>query len=273
MHRSNLLGDYLRARRARVSPADAGLRGLGQRRVAGLRREEVALLAGISANYYLRLEQGRDRHPSAQVLESLARVLRLDATETAYLKALGLPGTNPARRPRPATVPASIAQLLRALELPAFVQDEHLDVLASNAMARALSPALCPGSNRLLSVFLDPDERALFTDWELVTEHLVASFRASVAAEAHDRRTTELVDELSARCPRFAVLWAGHAVVSLVDRPPVGFTHPVAGELTLTRDNLAVDGPTELRLMIYHAEPGSDSAAALGRLKDLTHRH
>lgn len=266
MRRTNLLGEYLRACRERVSPTNAGIEGLGPRRVPGLRREEVALLAGISANYYLRLEQGRDRSPSDQVLESLARALRLDSAETAHLVALGHPRTGDESGPRRVTVPASTLQLLRALDLPAFVQDEHFDVLAANATARALSPALRPGRNRLLSAFLDPGERALFADWEIVTEHLVASFRASVAAAADDRRTTELVAELSARDGSFRELWAGHAVVAMVDRPPVRFAHPVVGMLTLTRENLAVDGPAPLRLMIYHAERESEDHAKVKRL-------
>ncbi|MBM9503428.1 helix-turn-helix transcriptional regulator [Actinacidiphila acididurans] len=268
MHRNNLLGAYLRTCRGRVSPGAVGLEGLGPRRVAGLRREEVALLAGISSNYYLRLEQGRDRHPSEQVLESLARALRLDPTETAHLLALGRPPTRPVDDPRLVAVPASIGRLLEAVGLPAFVQDEHLDVLASNALARALSPALRPGRNRLLSVFLDPDERDLFADWDLVAAHLVASFRTSIAASAGDQRTSELVDELSARDTRFRELWERHAVVNMVDRPPVRFAHPLVGGLTLTRDNLAIDGPNALRLMIYHAAPGSQDHDRLVRLRD-----
>lgn len=267
MRRSNLLGDYLRACRERVTPSDAGIEGLGRRRVPGLRREEVALLAGISANYYLRLEQGRDRSPSEQVLEALARTLRLDATETAHLLALGRPRQGNGEGPRQVVVPASIHQLLQTLDLPAFVQDEHFDVHAANALAHALSPTLRPGRNRLLSVFLDPDERAMFVNWDTDVEHLVASFRASIGGAADDRRTTQLVTELSARDMRFRELWSGHAVVARVDRPPVRFAHPLVGGITLTRENLAIDGPDLLRLMIYHAEPGSADADALARLR------
>jgi transcriptional regulator with XRE-family HTH domain len=265
----NLLGAYLRACRERVTPASARLRPLGPRRVAGLRREEVALLAGISANYYLRLEQGRDRHPSEQVLESLARALMLDGTETAHLLALGQPRAKDMTGAQLVTVPDSIEQLLRALDLPAWVQDEYFDVAASNTMARAFSPAIRPGQNRILSMFLDPDERAMFADWEVATGHLVASFRASVGANADDLRTTELVNELSAGDAHFRELWAGYDVANRVDRPPVRFTHPVVGQLTLTRDNLAIDGPDALRLMIYHAEPGSDDAAKLAELRNV----
>ncbi|WP_028936271.1 helix-turn-helix transcriptional regulator [Pseudonocardia spinosispora] len=268
MGRKNLLGEYLRACRARVSPADIGFEGVGPRRVSGLRREEVAQLAGISANYYLRLEQGRDRHPSEQVLSALARALRLDATETAHLSALGGSTAGPVESGRLVTVPASVDLLLRALELPAFVQDSHFDVVSSNAMARALSPTLRPGRNRMLSVFLDPDERALFLDWRPSAAYLVASFRASVAGQADDGRTTELVSELSAGDAYFRELWDGHTVVSRVDRPPVRFDHPRVGVITLTRDNLAVDGPDGLRLMIYHAGLRRDDVDKLAQLRD-----
>lgn len=267
MGRKNLLGEYLRACRARVSPADIGFEGLGPRRVAGLRREEVAMLAGISANYYLRLEQGRDRHPSGQVLEALARALRLDTTETAHLSALGRPRSAEVEGARLVTVPANIDLLLQALDLPAFVQDRHFDVVASNAMARALSPTLLPGRNRMLSVFLDLEERALFLDWTESAASLVASFRASVAGHADDGRTTELVSELSAGDAYFRDLWERHTVVSQVDRPAVRFAHPLVGAITLTRDNLAIDGPDGLRLVIYHAGLRPDDLEKLVQLK------
>src|SRR5690349_8649160 len=137
---ANALGDYLRARRALVDPADAGLRVTGVRRTPGLRREEVALLAGISSDYYLRLEQGRDRNPSVQVLESLARVLQLDEPSTDHLIALGTPQPRHRRRPRKDVVPDGVAQLVRALELPAFVEGRYFDVLAANELATALDP-------------------------------------------------------------------------------------------------------------------------------------
>jgi transcriptional regulator with XRE-family HTH domain len=263
---SNLLGEYLRACRERITPSEIGFTALGRRRVVGLRREEVALLAGISPNYYLRLEQGRDRHPSEQVVESLARALRLDAVASAHLLDLARPRASAGAGPRLASVPTSIVQLLNTLSLPAFVQDKHFDVLESNAPARALSPTLRTGQNRLRSMFLDPAERRLFVDWPEVAEHLVGSFRASVAADADDQRTRDLVNELSTADTHFHELWAHYRVVGRVDRPPVRLAHPVVGRLTLTRDNLAVDGPDTLRLMIYHAEPGSDDLARLMRL-------
>ncbi|MEU8780470.1 helix-turn-helix domain-containing protein [Streptomyces sp. NPDC048637] len=157
----NRLGSYLRARRELVSPAQAGIPPGGNRRVPGLRREEVALLAGISPDYYLRLERGRDKNPSPQVLESLARVLGLDDIERTYL--LGLTAARPRapRRKRPEHVPARVHQLLAHLQIPAFVEGRAFDVLASNPMAVALSPRLRPGQNRLRSRFLDPEEQSL----------------------------------------------------------------------------------------------------------------
>lgn len=145
MSENNLLGDYLRARRELVQPDSVGLPAHGVRRVAGLRREEVAMLAGVSSDYYLRLEQGRDRNPSIQVLEALARVLRLDDAATDYLLGLATPRPRHRRRsPRRETVPATIRELLDVLGLPAFVEGRYFDVLATNSLARALAPSL-PG--------------------------------------------------------------------------------------------------------------------------------
>src|SRR5690349_10883493 len=216
---ANALGDYLRARRELVDPADAGLRVMGVRRTPGLRREEVATLAGISADYYLRLEQGRDRNPSPQVLEALARVLGLDATATQYL--LSLPATRPAaaRRPRREVVPAGIRQLLGALELPAFVENRMFDVLAANRVATAVFPGIRPGSNRLRSVFLDENERDLHPDWEQATGGLVAAFRASIGTDADDPRIAQLVGELSLASEQFRRLWARHDVKPLAGAP------------------------------------------------------
>ncbi len=209
----NLLGEYLRARRELVTPEQAGLPAIGVRRVPGLRREEVAMLAGISADYYLRLEQGRDRNPSAQVLESIARVLHLDDSTTAYL--LGLATDRPRRarrRPRKETVPPGVAKLVAALTLPAFVEGRYLDVLAANPLAAALSPRLVAGANRLRDVFLDPAEQALFTDWDMAVAALVAGFRESVGTDTDNPRFIELVGELSLASTRFRQLWARHDV-------------------------------------------------------------
>ena len=163
--RANPLGSYLRARRALVTPEQAGLAPGMNRRVPGLRREEVALLAGISADYYLRLERGRDKNPSTQVLESLARVLRLDEVEQDFLLSLAASRPRPQRRNRkPERVPARLHQLLASVQIPAFVEGRAFDVLASNQLAVALSPRLQPGYNRLRSLLLDPEEQAFQQD-------------------------------------------------------------------------------------------------------------
>jgi len=268
--RSNALGEYLRARRELVDPADAGLRVMGVRRTPGLRREEVATLAGISADYYLRLEQGRDRNPSPQVLEALARVFGLDATATQYLLSLSAASARPTarKRPRREVVPAGIRQLLDALELPAFVESRTFDVLAANRLATALSPSIRPGENRLRSVFLDPSERDLLPDWEQATGGMVASFRASLGTDADDPRIAQLVGELSLASERFRQLWARHDVKPLAGAP-VRMRHPQVGMLELGREKLAIGGSGGQLLVIYHAEPGSDSARSLALLGSL----
>jgi transcriptional regulator with XRE-family HTH domain len=262
----NTLGAYLRARRELVTPDSVGLPQLGQRRVPGLRREEVAMLAGISSDYYLRLEQGRDRHPSVQVLESLARVLRLDEAGTAYLLGLGSDQPRRARRrPRKETVPSGIRKLLDALPLPAFVEGRYLDVLAVNGLATALSPRLVVGRNRLRDVFLDPAEQALFPNWEVATVDLVAGFRQSVGTEIDDPRCIELVGELSLASERFRKLWARHDVQTR-EGAAIRLEHPQVGALTLNREKLAVSTTSGLVLAVYHADPGTAAAEKLGLL-------
>jgi transcriptional regulator with XRE-family HTH domain len=196
MSTPNALGEFLRARREQVRPQDAGLEGTGHRRTPGLRREEVAVLAGISTDYYLRLEQGRDRTPSVQVAEAIGRALRLDPDEAAYLHALARPSLKRLPRQRAEKVPPGTLRLLTALPMPAFVQDRYLNVLAANPMARALSPNMRPGVNRLLAAFLDPAEKDLHEDWEQSTAAAVGQLRAAMGTETDDPRMTSLVGEL-----------------------------------------------------------------------------
>ncbi|MFC0508195.1 helix-turn-helix domain-containing protein [Micromonospora costi] len=276
MDGSNALGDFLRARRELVRPEDVGLGSGGLRRVPGLRREEVALLAGISSDYYLRLEQGRDRSPSLQVLEALARVLRLDADATAYLIGLGRAAAGGraraarARRPAPARVPASILQLINGwTDNPAYVQNRFFDVLAVNPLATALSPNYAVGVNLLETTFLDPAERELRRDWEATTEDGVAILRGLAGPDVNDPRLTELVGELSVRSERFRQLWARHDV-----RPQRGhtlrLTHPQVGDIELQSNKLAVGGTDGLVLVVFHAEPGSRNAELLRLLGSLS---
>ena len=263
---TNTLGEYLRARRELVTPDSVGLPQLGIRRVPGLRREEVAMLAGISADYYLRLEQGRDRNPSVQVLESLARVLQLDEASTAYLLSLGAEKPRQTRRrARKETVPSGIRKLLGSLTLPAFVEGRYFDVLAANPLAAALSPRLTTGQNRLRDVFLDPAELALYPDWEAATAGLVAGFRQSVGTDTDDPRFIELVGELSLASDRFRKLWARHDV-QVSEGASVTLDHPQVGELTLNREKLAIGGSGGQLLVVYHADRGTGTAEKLSLL-------
>ena len=271
MTAANTLGEYLRARRELVDPKDVGLRVAGVRRTPGLRREEVATLAGISADYYLRLEQGRDRHPSGPVLDALARVFGLDAAATEYLLSFAAP--RPARsraaahraRARQETVPASVRQLLAAISLPAFVESRMFDVLAANDLATALSPGMRQGQNRMRSIFLDPAEHDLHPDWDKAASSLVASFRASIGPGNDDPRVAQLVGELSLASEPFRKLWARHDVRALAGAA-VRMRHPAAGPLDLRLEKLPIGDSGGQLLVIYHAAPGSASARALDRL-------
>ncbi|MEV4535092.1 helix-turn-helix transcriptional regulator [Asanoa sp. NPDC049518] len=269
METSNALGDFLRAHRERITPAEVGLRpGVGVRRVPGLRREEVAMLAGISSDYYLRLEQGRDRHPSVQVLDALARVLGLDADATAYMISLSQPASRTAARPSSPTVPDSIRYFMDAQTCPAFVQTPWLDVLAANRMAVALTPNLTPGVNRLRQVFLDPAARTFHRDWPEAVAHVVAGLRADATGHGDDPRLAALVGELSLKSQEFRELWARHEV----RRPEGRFSrmhHPEVGDLDLFAEKLTIAGTDGLVLGLYHAEPGSESARSLALLGSL----
>jgi transcriptional regulator with XRE-family HTH domain len=261
----NALGDYLKARRELVHPEDVGIQAQGLRRVAGLRREEVAMLAGISSDYYLRLEQGRDRNPSVQVLEAIARVLKLDPAAAEYLVGLTQPQPRKPARPRREVVPAGILQLLETIGLPALVEGRYFDVLAANDLAIALSPRLTPGSNRLRAIFLDEAERALYPDWEEATAQLVAAFRGSVGTDTKDPGFVQLVGELSLESETFRRLWARHDVHNR-QGAPVRMRHPEVGDLTLQREKLEIGGTDGQLLVIYHAAPGSETAGLLGLL-------
>jgi transcriptional regulator with XRE-family HTH domain len=262
----NRLGDYVRARRELVTPEQVGIPVSGARRVPGLRREEVAMLAGISADYYLRLEQGRDRNPSVQVLESLARALRLDDDATAYLLRLGAGRSRRhRRRPRKETVPPGIRTLVATLPLPALVEGRYFDVLAANALATALSPRFAAGANRLRDLFLDPAEQALHPGWEKAAAGMVAGFRESAGTDTDDPRFIELVGELSLASPRFSRLWARHDVEAC-EGAPKNIDHPQVGRLRLNRERLEIGGTAGQTLVVYHPDPGTDSADKLALL-------
>jgi transcriptional regulator with XRE-family HTH domain len=267
--RPNLLGKFLRARRELVAPEEAGIPVVGVRRVPGLRREEVAMLAGISADYYLRLERGRDRRPSLQVLESLAGVLRLDDDTRSYLFSLAADRPHRARRRRRETVPSSTAHFLSLLPVPAFVEGRYLDVLAANPLATALSPRLLTGGNRLRDVFLDPGEQSLFSDWKGAAAALLSGFREAVGTDMDDPRCIELVGELSLASPLFQKLWARHDV-----RPrgsaTVCFRHPQIGDITLSREKLHITGTDGMMLVAFHPGPSTPDEDKLVLLRSMT---
>jgi transcriptional regulator with XRE-family HTH domain len=261
---ANALGDYLRARREQLRPGDVGLAPGARRRVPGLRREEVAALAGISAAYYLRLEQGLDVHPSGQVVEALAQALRLDRKAIEYLQQLA--STTGSRPPQPAvqTVTQRLRQVIDQMPFPAMVLNRYLDVLAANAYARALMPGATPGRNRMSSVFLDPAERERFVNWDELTDIAVCEFREA-AGDLEDPRLRGLLDELSAGSERFRELWArgdvGHSTGIVHSR------HPEMGDLFLHRTRLVVPHSGGQLLLLYHADPGSESDKALEKLR------
>ncbi len=263
---TNALGAYLRARRELVTPQQAGIPDGGVRRVPGLRREEVAMLAGISVDYYLRLERGRDRHPSVQVLESIARVLQLDDEHLAHVLKLvaDVPRTR-RRRARRETPPLGALKLLDSLVQPAFIEGRYFDILASNAPATALSPRLAVGGNQLRDLFLDPAVQALHPDWEDLTECLIANLRQSVGNDIDDPRFIDLVGELSLGSALFRRLWARHEVRGQ-SGTLIRLDHPQLGRLTLNRERLGIGGADGLMLVVYHADAGSSDAGKLALL-------
>jgi transcriptional regulator with XRE-family HTH domain len=273
MPATNVIGEYLRARRELVQPEEVGLPNLGRRRTPGLRREEVAMLAGVSADYYIRLEQGRDQHPSAQVLDALARVLQLDEDATAHLHGLAQPPAQRRRRgSRPERPPAAIVELMMSWPAtPAYVFGRYLDVLAANPMATALAPWFTPGENLVRGAFLDPRRRELRPDWERSLGGTVAALRANVGPDIDDPRLTELVGELSLRSEEFRQLWARH------DARPKGtgtttLHHPQVGRLELSYTKFPIPDTDRQTLSIYHAAPGSASERALAVLATTTVR-
>ncbi|MDM7991560.1 helix-turn-helix transcriptional regulator [Arthrobacter sp. zg-Y877] len=262
----NTLGEYLRARRELVTPQQAGIPDHGVRRVPGLRREEVAMLAGISTDYYLRLERGRDRRPSVQVLESIARVLQLNDEHLAYLLTLvaDIPKQR-VRRPPKETPPEGALKLMDSLAQPAFIEGRYFDILASNRLAKALSPRLDVGGNQLRDMFLDPSQQTLHPEWEQVTECFIANLRQSVGNDIENPRFIELVGELSLASPLFRQLWARHEVRGQRGTP-LRLDHPVVGEMTLNRERLSISGSDGLMLVVYHPDAGSQHAEKLALL-------
>ena len=264
------LADFLRARRQRLKPEDAGISPGDRRRVPGLRREEVAMLAGLSTDYYVRLEQGRDHRPSDQVLEALAKALRLDADATAHLFALARPGPRISRPPEASderTGPALQALLDSWTMTPTLVHGRRLDVLASNPVARVLSPLSEPGRNMLRSMFLEEDVRAGYADLDKVLHTTVAYFRAAAGGDLDDPWFASLVAELSSASEEFRGLWARYDVQVALDGEIV-YRHPIVGSIRLRYRTAAVGTAGQTLFMVY-ADPGTADAASLALLARL----
>jgi transcriptional regulator with XRE-family HTH domain len=266
--------EFLMSRRARLTPEDAGIAAGSNRRVAGLRRSEVALLADVSVEYYAKLERGAIAGASSSVLESIARALRLDDTERAHLFDLaraadGIPTSGRPRKRATAQAGArlSLQWALEAItEGVAFVRDPYQNLLATNALGSAFySPVIGDGGrtpNLARFQFLDPASRNFYPDWELFSEMCVGIMRVEAGRDPHDRTMQDLVGELSTRSETFRALWGAHNVRTHGSGTK-RFHHPVAGELTLAYEELAITAEPGLVLMVYTAEPGSPSEERL----------
>lgn len=266
--------DFLTSRRARITPAQAGLPvSGGNRRVTGLRREEVALLAGVSADYYIKLERGNARGVSGSVLEALARALHLDEAERAHLfdlaRAANSGTRTPPRTPRPRVRP-SIQRILDSMSAtPAYVRNRRLDILATNRLGRALirpiltSPCRPPNVARFM--FLDPAAADYYVDCERMAAGTVAILRAEAGRDPYDKALTDLVGELSTRSDLFRTRWATHNV-HLHRGGVKRLRHPVVGELTLEYEALELPADTGLTMMAYSTEPATPARDALNLL-------
>ena len=260
------LGDYLRARRELVRPADVGLPdGPGVRRVAGLRRSEVAALAGISTEYYVKLEQGQESNPTDQVLDALTRALRLDATANSYLHALARLVSQPSQ-PLEAPVVERMRWLIESWPMTAaMILDRHNDIVASNALMAALVNGYEAGRNALTVLLLDPGVRRLYVDWEGLSRRSIGLLRSRVGLDPDHERTRELVAHLTRNSERFRELWHRHDIEGMTEGTHP-MNHPVAGDLSLHYAQFPLAGSTNHTIFLYYAEPGSRSESALADL-------
>ncbi|MFJ9852777.1 helix-turn-helix transcriptional regulator [Streptomyces sp. NPDC101150] len=275
MERISELGEFLRTRRARLAPAEAGLPDYGgRRRVPGLRREELAQLAGISVGYYTRLEQGTGANVSDEVLAALARVLRLDDTERSHLHGLAHPDRTAARsgecveRLRP-----SVRNMIEALGgVPVVVLGRFLDILAWNRAGHALLAGYLPFEapdepagrrpNVVRMIFLDARYRALYPDLDSKLRDAVGGLRLLTGQWPDEPGRYELIAELTRESAEFAALWADHSVRTCATHTRE-YRHPAVGPLVLTGETLMLPDDAGQRMVIYHAAPGSPSADAL----------
>ncbi|MFB8440039.1 helix-turn-helix domain-containing protein [Streptomyces niveus] len=262
---------FLNSRRARITPEDAGLTIHGRtRRVPGLRRSEVAGLAGVSVEYYSKLERGDLSGVSDKVLHALGRALRLDEAEQSHLADLTRAAGNPrrARRKSPVRqVRPSVARILDGMaELPAFVHNGRLDILAANPLAEALFAPAFAGTARPVNHarfnFFNPRARGFWIDWERAADNCVAMLRTEAGRDPYDRALTDLVGELSTRSEAFRVRWASHNV-HLHRTGLKRFHHPVVGDLNLSYEVLDLAADPGLALVVFSAEAGSPADDSL----------
>ncbi|WP_113717679.1 helix-turn-helix transcriptional regulator [Arthrobacter dokdonensis] len=273
MDARNEIREFLSSRRAKITPELAKLPAYGvNRRVAGLRREEVALLAGVSVDYYTKLERGNFGSVSESVLYALARALQLDEAEREHLFHLATrtAAIRPGRRRTPArTVRPAVQRVVDGLaDAPAFVRNNRRDLLAANTMGRALYSELyrhpeADGTvNTVRYLFLDKGARDFFSDWEKAATDVVANLRTEVGRDPHDAGLQDLVGELSTKSRDFSRLWAAHDV-SYHDTGFKVLHHPVVGDLQLTFEVMDLPADVGQSLVVYGAEPGSTTEEAL----------
>lgn len=266
--------EFLTTRRAKITPERAGLPTYWRhRRVAGLRREEVALLAAISVEYYTRLERGNARGVSDEVLDAVSRALQLDDAERAHLLDLVRTANEeraPRRTPAPQRVRPSIQRVVDAMsDVAAFVHNGRLDILYANPLASAIyseqyrDSVRPPNSARFL--FLDPRARTFYADWETVAHDIVAALRGEAGRNPYDRALSDLIGLLSTRSDAFRVRWASHDV-RFHRSGTKRFHHPLVGDLTLAYESLDLPADPGLTIVTYSAEPGSPSESALREL-------
>ncbi|MGO4601388.1 helix-turn-helix transcriptional regulator [Terrabacter sp. 2YAF2] len=269
--------DFLTSRRARLTPDQAGLTLYGtNRRVKGLRREEVAMLADVSTDYYTRLERGNLSGVSESVLESVATALKLDESERVHLLDLARAANAGGRRRRTTgkqQLRPGVQRILDSLSAPSYVRNNRLDLLGVNQLGRALLSDLysadttCPNLARYL--FLDDRSRDFYADWTAVAKDVVASLRLQAGHTPYDRGLTDLVGELSTRSEEFRTWWAGHTV-RLHRTSTKQMHHPVVGDLELTGEALELPGDAGLTIITYTVEPSTPSAEALQFLSNWT---
>jgi len=269
----NEIREFLTTRRGRLTPERAGLRAYGgRRRVSGLRREEVALLASISVEYYTQLERGSVRGVSEDVLEAVARALQLDDVERSHLFDLVRAAKRrPARTRRtPERIRPSVQRVLDTItESAAFVRNGRLDIFSANQLGYALYAEVFANPDRPANlarfIFLDQQSRQFYADWDGIADAAVGNLRAEAGRDPYDRHLTELVGELSMRSEDFRVRWASHDVRQYrTGTQP--FRHPLVGDLTLSYEALQLTADIDLTLIVYTAEPDSPSQEALNRL-------